>query len=457
MSRTFWIETLGCPKNQVDSDKLAGRLDQQGLILAEEPGHADVIVVNTCAFVESAREESINTVLDLAAEAGSGAEVIVTGCMAERYADELAANLPEVTAVVGFGQELLGPHAEAHTHQRVPAAAAASAAAASVPVSIGPTRVTTPNQAPAFDLLNLPRPKSSRPWAYVKIAEGCDRACGFCAIPTFRGPQRSRSIQSIVEEVSSLEVREAVLVAQDLAAFGRDQGRGARQINELVLALADHVDWIRLLYLYPSDLDDRLIETILSTGVSYFDLSLQHASGPHLRRMKRWGDGARFLDRIARIRAADPDAAFRSNVIVGYPGETEEDQDELLRFVEEAQLDWLGVFAYSPEEGTYAQHLEAQVDPGLMAERVAEVAELADRITMAKRSGLVGRETLVLVDEPGCARSSREAPEIDGVVHVPSSLEVGEFHRVTIVDVETTDVVAEPVDRASAPAGVEGR
>ena len=206
---------------------------------------------------------------------------------------------------------------------------------------------------PSFDLLNLPRPRAPAPWAYLKVAEGCDRACGFCAIPSFRGKQRSRSIDDLLAEVDQLGAREIVLVAQDLAAYGRDQGVGRRDIVPLVRAVAERVDWVRLLYLYPSDLTDELIETILGTGVPYFDLSLQHVSAPLVRRMRRWGDGERFAERIAAIRAVEPGAAFRSNFIVGYPGETEADHDELLEFVEAVQLDWCGFFAFSREEGTY--------------------------------------------------------------------------------------------------------
>ncbi len=196
----------------------------------------------------------------------------------------------------------------------------------------------------------------SAPWAYVKIAEGCDRNCGFCAIPTFRGPQRSRDIDDILREVDELGAREIVLVAQDLASFGRDQGQGDKLIVPLVRAVTERVDWVRLLYLYPSDLTDELIAAVLDTGVPYFDLSLQHVSRPLMRRMRRWGDGQRFLDRIATIRESAPDASFRTNFIVGYPGETEADHDELLAFVTAAQLDWCGFFSYSREDGHLRRH-----------------------------------------------------------------------------------------------------
>jgi len=405
---TYFLETLGCPKNQVDSDKLEGTLVADGLRAVDSAENADVVVVNTCAFIDEARQESIETILALSEQRRDGARLVVTGCMAERHGEELAAELPEIDQIAPFG-------------------AALATGGTAVPVRLGPTR-----RAPDFDLLNLPRPVSARPWAYVKIAEGCDRACGFCAIPTFRGPQRSRSIEQIVSEVDQLQAREIVLVAQDLAAYGRDQGVGERQIIPLVEAVADRVDWVRLLYLYPSDLSDALIDAICATGVPYFDLSLQHVSAPLMRRMRRWGDAERFLARIDAIRAREPDAAFRSNFIVGYPGETEADHDALLAFVEAAQLDWCGFFAYSPEEGTYAMELDGEIDAGLRDERLAELRELQDDITAAKRDVLVGSRVKVLVDDIGVARSSREAPEIDGVIQVPDTLEVGQFHEVTI-------------------------
>ena len=276
----------------------------------------------------------------------------------------------------------------------------------------------------------------------MKSAEGCDRACGFCAIPTFRGPQRSRSIDSILEEVDALEVREVVLVAQDLAAYGRDQGEGERSIVPLVEAVAGRVDRVRLLYLYPSDLNDRLVDTICATGVPYFDLSLQHVSPPLMRRMRRWGDGNRFLERIGHIRSVEPEAAFRSNFIVGYPGETEEDHDALLDFVAAADLDWCGFFTYSEEEGTYATTLDGAVDSALAAERLRELGEMQDRITAARRDALIGRQVSVLVDEPGIGRTHREAPEIDGIVTVPADLPAGQFVDLTVTGAIGPDLAA---------------
>ena len=417
MAKRFYIETLGCPKNQVDSDKLVGTLLADGMVATTDPGAADLVVVNTCAFIGEARQESIDTILALDEQRRNGARLVVTGCMAERYGAELAEALPEVDQVAGFGVAV---------NQRK-----------LIPVGSAPV--------PTLDLLNLPRPKSTSPWAYVKIAEGCDRSCGFCAIPSFRGPQRSRDIDQILGEVDQLAAREIVLVAQDLASYGKDRPDelGAGSIVPLVKAVTAATDWVRLLYLYPSDLSDELIDAILATGVPYFDLSLQHVSKPLLRRMRRWGDGDRFLRRIADIRDREPAAAFRSNFIVGYPGETEADHDQLLDFVEAAQLDWCGFFAYSAEEGTYAMGLDGAVDESLMHDRLAELRELQDSITAARRDDLIGQSLRVLVDERGVARSHHEAPEIDGIIHVDDALTVGEFHDVLIVNALGPDLVAE--------------
>ena len=443
MAERYWIETLGCPKNQVDSDKLVGTLTVDGFEAADSPEEADLVVVNTCAFIEAARQESIDTVLTLSDARRDGARLVVTGCMAERYGDELAQALPEVDLVAPFGASLTldasGPE--------------------QTPVTLG--RKPDAGPVPTFDLLNLPRPPTSAPWSYVKVAEGCDRNCGFCAIPSFRGKQRSRTAASILDEVDQLgaadgSLAEVVLVAQDLSSFALDRsgGRlqprldgpavgGNRPIVDLVAAVAARVRWTRLLYLYPSTLDDALVEAILATGVPYFDLSLQHVSRPLLKRMRRWGEGERFLDRIRSIRAAEPTAAFRSSFIVGYPGETEEDHDHLLAWIEEAQLDWVGFFPFSNEVGTYAADLDGQVATELVTERIRECTELQDGITASRREALIGETVEVLVDEPGEARTYREAPEIDGIVPVPDHLAVGSFVQLVVTAADGPDLTAD--------------
>ena len=436
----FYVETLGCPKNDVDSDKLVGALIADGMTATENAAEADLVVVNTCAFIDTARQESVDTILALDEQRSEGSRLVVTGCMAERYGDELAAALPEVDQVAGFGQAFNLTPAERDGSELPTGHDTGASKRKLIPVSSTPL--------PAFDLLNLPRPKTEAPWAYVKIAEGCDRSCGFCAIPSFRGPQRSRDVASIVEEVRQTEAREIVLVAQDLASYGKDRPDelGAGSIVPLIDAVSAEVDRVRLLYLYPSDLTDGLIDAVLRTGVPYFDLSLQHVSKRLLRRMRRWGDGQRFLDRIADIREREPNSAFRSNFIVGYPGETEEDHDQLLDFVERAQLDWCGFFAYSDEEGTYAADLDEHVDADLMNRRLVELREMQDEITAARRDALIGTSLEVLVDAPGVARSHLEAPEIDGVIHVPTSLAKGDIVTVEIVDALGPDLVAAGVD-----------
>ncbi len=426
----FHVETLGCPKNAVDSDKLTAALLADGLEPATSPEEAELVVVNTCAFVEAARQESIDAALALADARKPGAKLVVTGCMAERYGAELAAALPEADAVVGFGGE---------------------GALAEVVLKRKPTGVR--------DLLELPRAAPSAPWAYVKIAEGCDRACAFCAIPSFRGKQRSRSPESIEAEARSLVEQgaaELVLVAQDLAWYGRDTGEPgalAPLLRRLDALAAEGLARIRLLYLYPSEVRDPLVSTMLElpTVAPYFDLSLQHASAPLLRRMKRWGSGDRFGEIITAIRAREPDAAFRSSFIVGFPGETEREHDELLSFVAEVELDWAGFFPFSREDGTPAAAMDGAIPDEVMHERLRECGEVQDSNTRAARDALVGADVHVLVDgtdeetgEP-VGRTHREAPEIDGVVRITDAFaRPGAQVRARVTSACGPDLVAKP-------------
>ncbi|MHB1711598.1 MAG: 30S ribosomal protein S12 methylthiotransferase RimO [Acidimicrobiales bacterium] len=474
MAERFWMETLGCPKNQVDSDKLAGTLTRDGFEEAATPEDADLVVVNTCAFIEAARQESIDTILELSDARREGARLVVTGCMAERYGEELAASLPEVDLVAPFGVALRSPDTPHTPHTprtpHTPHTPHTPVSLTSKPGRATPDRPAPPSglrpgtgvaPLPSFDLLNLPRPPASAPWAYIKVAEGCDRNCGFCAIPSFRGKQRSRSTRSILDEADQLgaaagNLKEVVLVAQDLSSFaldrstgrptarGRPTADGNRPIVDLVAAMSERVAWTRLLYLYPSTLDDALVEAIVGTGVPYFDLSLQHVSRPLLKRMRRWGEGERFLQRIASIRRAEPGSAFRSSFIIGYPGETEADHDQLLAWIEEAQLDWVGFFPFSIEVGTYAADLDDQIPDQLVAERLRECTALQDAITAHRRDNLIGTRVEVLVDAPGEGRTYREAPEIDGIVVLPEYLPVGSFVDAIVTGADGPDLVAEP-------------
>ena len=434
MPTRYWLETLGCPKNEVDSAKLEGTLLGAGLTPASEPDRADLVVVNTCAFIEAARQESIDTILEMSRSRRDGARLVVTGCLAERYGDELTESMPEIDLVAKFGESLLPPTS----------------------VAVG---APTLRRIPAFDLLELPRPASESPWAYVKIAEGCDRKCAYCAIPSFRGVQRSRSEAAILDEIESLgpNVREVVLVAQDLASWELDRSgqrdrtmSAPRPLVGLLERVSERVERVRLLYLYPSSVDDSLIDAICVTGVPYFDLSLQHVSKTLLRRMHRPGHNQRFRGLISRIRSAAPEAALRSNFILGFPGETEEDHDELLGFLEEIELDWAGFFTFSEEPGTPAEGLEPAVPRELALERLRECSEIQDAVTARKRQALVGSNMTVLVDAPGIARSYREAPEIDGVIHVPVHVPMGSVTDVIATDSAGPDLWAEIAEEVHA-------
>lgn len=437
-SRRFHVETLGCPKNAVDSEKIVASLIADGMSPADCVEEADVVVVNTCAFVEAARQESVDTLLALADARKPGAKLVATGCLAERSGAELTAALPEADAVVGFADE---------------------GSIASVAFGRPPTGVR--------DLLELPRHAPDTPWAYVKVAEGCDRSCAFCAIPSFRGRQRSRAPESIEAEARALVeggVAELVLVAQDLASYGRDIAEAGALVPLLrrLDALAPHgLVRVRLLYLYPSEVRGPFVETMLElpTVVPYFDLSLQHAAKPLLRAMRRWGSGDEFLATIDAIRREEPAATFRSSFISGFPGETEWQHDELLAFLRAARLEWAGFFPFSREEGTPAAGLDGVVPDDVVAERMRELAECQEPITASARLELVGEEVEALVDgvDPDTGevvgRTHREAPEIDGVVRLTGAAVAGTFVRARVVASEGPDLDAEVVAASARRAG----
>jgi ribosomal protein S12 methylthiotransferase len=432
----FWVQTLGCPKNAVDSDKVRASLLADGLEPAPGPDQAELVVVNTCAFVDAARRESIDTILALADTRRRGARLVVTGCLAERAGPELAAALPEVDAVVGFAGE-------------------ADLAAVALDAPRRPPRGVR-------DLLELPRAAPTAPWAYVKVAEGCDRTCRFCAIPSFRGRQRSRSPDAVVAECRGLVeagAAELVLVAQDVAWYGRDAGDPgalAPLLRRLDRELAPNgLLRLRLLYLYPSEVRGALLDAILDTptAVPYFDLSLQHADRALLARMARWGSGERFLALLDRIRSRAPTAAFRSSFIVGFPGETEAGHESLLAFLEAGRLDWAGFFPFSPEDGTPAATMDGGVPDPVVREWLAECDEVQAPITAAARDELVGAELEVLVDgadgETGdpVGRTHREAPEIDGRVQLRGgAARPGQLVRAKAVEALGIDVLADVIE-----------
>ena len=402
---SVWLTTLGCAKNQVDSEKLAARLGAFGYRPALSAEDADVVMVNTCAFIEAARRESIETILDHADRKRPDARLVVLGCMAQRYQSELAEALPEADAVLGM--ERYG-ELTAHLGRLT---------------GWEPLRPSTSS----MDILyEVRRPTPSTPYAYVKVAEGCDKACSFCAIPLFRGRQRSRPPVGIRQEIAALTdagVGEIVLVSQDLAAYGSDIDAPGGIVDLIrFVADVDGLRTLRLLYLHPREISPGLIDEMAGSPVvaPYFDLSLQHASGHLLRAMRRPGDGTRHLELVRSIRDAAPAAALRSSFIVGFPGETEDDVDVLEDFLVAAELDWAGFFPYSAEEGTPAAGMPGQVDAAAASERTRRLEEAQEGITAGRNAEQVGRVLEVVVDqvEEGTpvARSYREAPEIDGVL-----------------------------------------
>ena len=445
MSRVA-IVTLGCPKNDIDSEGLGGLLAAGGHDLTQEASDADVVVVNTCGFIDPARRETVDEVLDLAELKGDGGlkGLVLTGCLVARSADELADSLPEVDAFVDFA-----------AYPRV-AEIVAGAAAGSLSQRVWGDPGTRFD--PAWwdaTIAAAPRVRFGRaPWAYVKIAEGCDRGCTFCAIPLMRGKFRSRSIDVIETEARHLVsegVTELSLVSQDSVQWGRDIGEGAFVDLLHRLESIDGLRRMRLMYLHPQGVTDELIDTILGSDViaSYLDLSLQHVSPGVLKAMGRWGSRARFEHIIDRARAADPLAAIRSTFILGFPGESDADAASVEAFVSDTDLDWVGTFTYSREAGTRSHDLEDQV-PAEVARERAERVRVAGEATMERRAeSLVGRTLDVLVeryDIPSgtwSGRSHREAPEIDGEIRFAAEVTpaVGDYLRVVISGTDGTDLV----------------
>ena len=431
---TVFLMTLGCSKNQVDSDKLAGILNESGYGEAATAEDADIVMVNTCAFIESARRESVDTILELAEDKRDDANLVVLGCMAQRYESELAAALPEADAVIGLDRypELVD-RLDALTGWQ-------------------PLRITPAKRSHMDILYEVKRPTPSTPYAYVKVAEGCDKTCTFCAIPQFRGKQRSRAPVNIRDEIVDLTasgVAEIVLVAQDLAAYGRDIGAPGGLVDLVrFVSDVDGLRRLRLYYLYPREIRPALIEEMAANPIvaNYFDLSLQHVSPRLLRAMKRPGGGDQHLELVERARRAAPDAAFRSSFIVGFPGETEDDVEGLASFLEAARLDWAGFFPFSPEEGTEAADLAGQIPEDEKVERLRYLQGLQEDITAVRTNHQVGRVLEAVVDQvedgQAVASSYREAPEIDGVILIDEG-EAGEWLQVEITGGYGTDLVAE--------------
>jgi len=434
------LTTLGCPKNQVDSELMLGLLTEAGFPIAERAEDAECLVVNTCAFIDRAREESVQTILELARlkEHGRCRALIVTGCLTQRYGGEIMREMPEIDGILGTSN--------------LPAIVDLVRQAAN--------RHDWATAAPPGYLYDAATPRlltAKVPYAYVKIAEGCDMGCTFCAIPQFRGRHRSRPLGDIVREVEGLAARgvqEAILVSQDTLAYGRDlPGNG--DIADLLQALGDdtRMPWIRPMYLHPAHVNDRLIERWAQARVvPYLDMPIQHADDAILKSMRRAVTARRMKDIVARFRAAIPGVTVRTTVLVGFPGETDAAFERLLEFVDDVRFDRLGVFTYSPEEGTPSPAFADQVPAEVAAERSARVQEAQDAIAWERAGKLVGAVTDVLVDGPSEdsafaweGRTAGQAPEIDGVVYLRGrgDFTPGRFARVRIAEVEGYELVGE--------------
>ncbi|MFC5993187.1 30S ribosomal protein S12 methylthiotransferase RimO [Pseudonocardia hispaniensis] len=461
--------TLGCARNEVDSEELAGRLVGSGWELVEADSSAggptpDVIVVNTCGFVEQAKKDSIDTLLAAADVAkDGGAKVVAVGCLAERYGAELAESLPEADAVLGFDAypdlaqrlgDLLSGHAPA---PHVPTDRRTLLPISPVHRPDAAAEVSVPGHAWVPDLSR--RRLSEGPVAPLKLASGCDRRCAFCAIPSFRGAFVSRRPDDVLAEAAWLArqgVREIVLVSENSTSYGKDLPGGTRALVELLprMAQVPGIDRVRVSYLQPAELRPDLLRVIAATpGIaSYFDLSFQHASPSVLRRMRRFGSRADFLDLCERIRAINPEAGIRSNVIVGFPGETEDDLAELEAFLTEARLDAVGVFGYSDEEGTEAAGYDGKLPADVVAARVSRISALVDELMVQRAEDRVGTEVTVLVESAEdedfecTGRAEHQAPEVDGecIIERGSGLVPGDLVRAVVVDTEGTDLVVSP-------------
>jgi ribosomal protein S12 methylthiotransferase len=464
--------TLGCARNEVDSEELAALLERDGFTVAADPRNADAVMVNTCGFIEAAKKDSIDTLLaasDLKM-AGRAQAVVAVGCLAERYGHELAEAMPEADAVLGFDDYaviadrlrriLAGERHQAHLPRDrrtlLPLAPAARRAIADTAFIPGHGAVRSRPVGPASGPRVFRRRLDGGPSAPLKIASGCDRRCTFCAIPTFRGAYVSRQPAEILAEAAWLVeqgVREVLLVSENSSSYGKDLG-DIRLLERLLTGLAevDGLAWIRVSYLQPAEIRPSLIEVMASTPkvVPYFDLSFQHAAPSVLRRMRRFGGAESFLGLIQSIRRLAPAAGIRSNVICGFPGETEADVDVLCEFLAAAELDAIGVFGFSAEEGTEAARLDGGPPPEEIAARHARVADLADELVSQRAEARIGEKVQVLVEEFDgeiLGRAAHQGPEIDGNVRLITAdrLKPGDLVDAVVADTDGADLVASTI------------
>lgn len=451
-ARTVALVTLGCARNDVDSEELAGRLAADGWILVDDAADADVAVVNTCGFIESAKKDSVDALLEAHALKGHGKTqaVVAVGCMAERYGKELAEALPEADAILGFDDYadissrlntiISGGHIQAHTPKD---------RRSLLPLAPSERQSSAEVKAPQRTRLD------NAPISPLKIATGCDRRCAFCAIPIFRGAFVSRRPTEILDDAHwlvSQGVSELFLVSENTTSYGKDLG-DIKVLEKLLpeLAAIDGVERIRLSYLQPAEMRPSLLQAMVSIEkvIPYFDLSFQHASGTLLRRMRRFGDGEKFLHLIDQIRALAPQAGIRSNFIVGFPGETEEEYQELLDFINEARLDAIGVFGYSDEDKTEALGLEGKLDEDLIHQRTEGLSTLVEELLVQRAEERIGEQVRVLIEDAELqeGRSEHQGPEVDGSTFINSrnKYRVGEYVNAVVTDVAGVDLVAQPL------------
>lgn len=460
MSRTVAIVTMGCARNEVDSEELAGRLAADGWTLVSDVENAEVAVVNTCGFIESAKKDSIDALLEANSLKGHGTTraVVAVGCMAERYGEELAKALPEADGILGFDdyqdisarlQSIVSgnahtPHLPRDRRSLLPIAPA--------------DRPAARDEAYASSLGaggSLFRKRlGDAPWAPLKIASGCDRRCSFCAIPYFRGSFISRKPTEIIEEgrwLAKNGVSELFLVSENTTSYGKDLGD--LKLMEKILpefAAIEGVERVRLSYLQPAEMRPSLLQAMIESEkvAPYFDLSFQHTSPTVLRRMRRFGDSEKFLHLINQIRALSPKAGIRSNFIVGFPGETQEDFDDLANFISEAKLDAIGIFGYSDEDNTEALDLSDKVNEDLIKSRVESLSSLADEMVSLRAAARIGEIVRVLIEDSELqeGRAAHQGPEVDGTTSfIDTNFQVGQYIDAVIIDSMGADLVARPL------------
>ncbi len=451
MKRTVAVVTLGCSRNEVDSEELAGRLAADGWTLVDDVESAEVALVNTCGFIESAKKDSIDALLEANSLKGHGQTraVVAVGCMAERYGNELAEALPDTDAILSFDdyQDISA---------RLQSIVAGNSHTPHIPrdrralLPIAPADRAETRESSEFSRKRL----GDAPWAPLKIASGCDRRCSFCAIPYFRGSFISRRPHEILDEARWLVangVTELFLVSENTTSYGKDLGD--LQLMEKMLpeiAAIEGVERVRLSYLQPAEMRPTLIQAMIATPKTapYFDLSFQHSSPTVLRRMRRFGDNEKFLHLINQIRVLSPEAGIRSNFIVGFPGETQEDFDELARFITEAKLDAVGIFGYSDEDNTEALKIDGKIDEEVIAQRVETLSSLADEMVSLRAQARIGETIRVLIEDTELqeGRAAHQGPEVDGTTtFIGTDFKAGQYVDAMVIDSMGADLVAKPL------------